>query len=93
MKEYRMMLDELPNYVDEGTIFYKGKRYDFDSYYCERFDYVMINYGEEYEDEDGTGQVEIFEVGRLDMDAIILRVIGDKVYEIEDLPEDEDIDY
>lgn len=52
----------------------------------------MINYGEEYELEDGTAQNVIIEVGRIDDDAVRIKEIGVNVYEVEPLPEDEEVD-
>lgn len=92
MKEYKTMVDQLGNYIDSGTIIYKNNRYEFGSYYYNGSDYVMINYGEEYQLEDGTAQNVIIEIGRIDDDAVRIKEIGGGVYEVEPLPEDEEID-
>ena len=76
-------IGELGNWIDEGTIIYNGITYKFDSYYYEGNDYVMINYGEEYED----GERDIEEVGRIDGIAVKLKEIGKNTYEIESIYE------
>lgn len=76
-------IDELGNWIDEGTIIYNGITYNFDSYYYDGGEYVMINYGEEYED----GERDIEEVGRIDGIAVKLKEIGKNIYEIESIYE------
>lgn len=76
-------MGELGNYIDEGTIIYNGITYNFDSYYYEGNDYVMINYGEEYED----GECDIEEVGRIDGIAVNFKKIGKNICEIESIYE------
>lgn len=92
MKEYKITLEELGNYVDGGVIIYNNKKYEFENYYYDSFDYVMINYGNDDELEDGTAQNEIIEVGRISDDAIRIKEIGVNVYEVEPLAEDEEVD-
>lgn len=76
-------IDELGNWIDEGTIIYNGITYNFDSYYYDGAEYVMINYGEEYED----GERDIEEVGRIDGIAVKLKEIEKNTYEIESIYE------
>lgn len=80
-------IDELGNWIDEGTIIYKGKEYNFESYYYDGEEYVMINYGKEYELEDGSAQNEIIEVGRIDGIAVKYKELGKNIYEIESIYE------
>lgn len=91
MKEFKTIVDELGNYIDSGVIIYKNKRYEFENYYYDSASYVMINYREEYELEDGAAQNEIIEVGRINDDAVRVREIEKGIYEIEPLPSDENI--
>lgn len=76
-------IDELGNWIDEGTIIYNGITYVFDSYYYDGAEYVMINYGKEYEN----GERDIEEVGRIDGIAVKLKEIEKNTYEIESIYE------
>lgn len=76
-------IEELGNWIDEGTIIYNGTTYNFENYYYDGNEYVMFNYGEEYDD----GECEIKEVGRINGIAVKLKEIDKNIYEIESIYE------
>lgn len=76
-------IDELGNWIDEGTIIYRGITYSFDSYYYDGSEYVMINYGKDNKD----GERDIEEIGRINGIAVKLKEISTNTYEIESIYE------
>lgn len=76
-----ILVQELGNWIEQGTIIYNNVTYNFSSYYYEHGEYVMINYGKEHED----GECDIEEVGRISGIAVKCQQLDENTYIIENI--------